>query len=582
MNLLRETRDFSAWFVQAMQTFLSARPHTTLAVVLLSAVGSMAKLLSLLLPLKVILLADSEGTSKHFAFIDPANEALWIGGLSLLAVGSYLLFLFSESLVSRLSADAGRDILARANALSILNNQEQKAQKYYTDCCRICSNLLFITAAFFAMLLFNPLLCVSLAALSGLEFAMTAWILRGQDLKPGAAKRYIQEKSSDYLKILSTLIFLSAFLIILVPLLGGRGTGILAAVMGIILVRRLLSFMVDTVKTAVSLHRSRSLIASLVFPEVQHQIQESSENQALRKLFSKKARQSRTEKELAQAMPLPGQVEVLWADSAVKGVSIFTIIVNNNQENPAGYYQQQVFPSKNRHLLENEDFLFHYISRSSLRAPRLITRFREARFECQICDYGLGLPPGREKWEAAMPELLGFYWSLQPPAELIRAYRTTHRLLHERLEPKLANRLKTGADTRQEKRIFKELMQRLPRIREKLAAIPLYVQNPELIRENTVLDSQGSMLVMTWGRWRLEPAGFSIPRSLEQNSLAAMVEQLRLSRDDVPADLDADHLSLACSMRLLEADIWKSAYKSGLQRAACILQNLDSGEYRVL
>ncbi len=137
MNLFHQTVSFIKWFSRVMAAFFRARPITTFFVIGAEASAAMTRILSLLLPLKVILLAGSTSVPRYFPFIDQASKNLWIMALSVLAVAFYFLTLMLDAMVSRMSGDAGREILYKANELNILTNQEQTVKGYYAAFCEI-------------------------------------------------------------------------------------------------------------------------------------------------------------------------------------------------------------------------------------------------------------------------------------------------------------------------------------------------------------------------------------------------------------------------------------------------------------
>ena len=561
MNLLTESASFWTWFASIVHAFFRNRPWTTLGVISASVAGMITRILSFLLPLKVILLAGSSGVPRYFPFIDPADKMGWIIGLSLLAVASYGLTIILENLVSRMSSDAGGEIMQEAIQMAVLKKQEEAAQEYFADFCGICANLLFLSLVFLVLLVLNPWLLFFILMLFLGQYMFTFRALSGSDVNPGRLKSYILDKLPNYLKILSSINFLLAFLVILTPFLIGSGN-ILVGIISIVLIRRSLGFIVGTVKTSVDLFSERHKVDALVFPEIQLQKVETREALALRDLFQRSKRQKKTRKELKRVMPLNGAVDVLWADSPVRGVSTLNITVPNSSNPGRKYFQQQIFMPNSR-LLENEDFLFRHISREQLMAPRLITRFRQAAFECQICEFGK--PVSAQDWRELHPRLIEHYWSWQPPENLVELYSASRMLLHQRLNAELAGRTQVAVDTNEEADTLKRFQEQLPQIQSLLESLPLYIFNPECMKTNTVYADNGQIHVMTWGRWSLEPVGSIKYKLLEKKRLAEITENIKNKRYDIPDQFSPELMSFAAGCLELEAVINKGSYKAALQ-----------------
>jgi hypothetical protein len=573
MNLFKESTIFSQWFVRVMGTFFRIRPYTTFAVIIASSIGSIARILSFLLPLKVILLAGSDGVPRYFQFfVHPEEKMGWIIGLSILAVISYFLALILEALVNRLSRDAGNEIMMGANHMTFLKNQEEAAQGYYTDFCDICASLLFLAVSALVFILLNPWLFFFLSGLIFSQFILSSWALRGHHINPGPFKAFVQDRLKNYLKILSSVNFLAAFLFILAPFLIGAGGNILVGIISIVLIRRSFGFMSSSVYKSVGLAQDKDKVDALIFPDIQLQEVQSKDGLALRDLFHKQARQSLVEKELNRAFVLSGTVDVHWKDSPVKKVSMFTIRTNSNEQSYDKYYQLQVFSPKLIQLLEDEDFLFRYFARDHLKAPRLVTRFKQPPFECQICEYGFGKTVSPQDWKTLNQSLLKHYWSCQPPEELINAYKTSRTLLSQRLNDELVSRLIVAVDNEEEAEMLRDFQVSLKGTRERLNRIPLYVHNPDISPDNVIQDNEGQVFVMTWGDWSLEPVGAKLSLNIEEKRIEELIENMRKFRSDVPDDFGPEMPAFAALCGQLEKEINQSSYKAAFRTMQGLLK----------
>lgn len=572
MKLLLEGSLFSKWLLRVLGKFLEISPAATLAVIILTSIGNICRILSFLLPLKVVILAGSEGVPRYFPFIDPGDKSAWIFGLATMAVICYLAALILESLVRRLSLEAGQIITRAANKMKVMKNQEETTQEYYADFCLIWSNLIFLGVSTVVLLLINPGLLLFLVVLTSLQALFSFQALRGDDFSPGPLKAYIMDRTGDYLKILSSISFLSSFLVILFQLLKIGAGNILTAIIAVVIVRRSLKFAVDTIRTAVKLNASRQRIDTLIFPEIQVQKSEGRGQEVLRDLFHKQARQDAAREEVCRAVSMEGPVEATWIDSPVRGVYMFHILIGDVHSESKQHFQLQVFHPKFKYLLENEDFLFKHVPRKSLHASPLAGSFNRSSFKCRIYDFGLGIPPDNNHWKESAPKLLEDYWLCQPPSSLIKAYRTSHMSLHERLDDEFVCRIEVAVDTIEERSLFREFKARLPEIRNRIAATPLYFYNPEIFKKNLAVTEDGSVYAMTWGRWSLEPVGSVVLSELVGASqLEEMIERMKQQRNDVPSGFDIELVRLVNHSRKVEKDIARRNYKSALKKITGLL-----------
>ena len=571
MNLFQESTAFAGWYHRVMRTFFRIRPLTTAGVVISEATATMTQILSLLLPLKVILLAGSPGIPRYFPFIDPADKIIWIIGLSLAAVIFYLVTLILETLAGRMSEDAGKDILYRANALTLLKNQEETIRGYYNSFCAICASLLFLGFAFLLLLVLNIWLFIFMILMIIINYLFTAWALSGPDIRLGPLKIYILDKTNNYLKIITSLTFLAAFFIILAPFLMDTGGNIIIAILSILLLRRSLNFFVSSTREITKLCKNKYQINALIFPEIKMEQPESKDTLAVRDIFHKSARQFNVQKELGNIMSLPEPVEVQWMDTTAPGLYMFFIKAKEKGSETPIFFQKQAFPSKSLQVFENEDYLFTQVSRKEFKAPPIISRYTQAPFMCQIVDYGQGTPVSNKKWNALHDDLLEHYWSIQPPDNLIRAYCSSHKLLHELLDDNFICRIEIAIDTREEENNFNSFRSELSVVIDTLKVMPLYINNPELTPKNHVQTHDGNIFVMTWGKWTLEPVGSVMP--YDKKRIHQAVENIAKSRQDVPRDFGPEHLFFVFNCRKLGNEINRGAYKAALGTISSLLSS---------
>jgi len=576
MNLPKETAGFFHWLYLIIRAFLRVKPGTTLAVIIASGMAMITKLLAFLLPLKVILLAGREGVPRYFQFfVHPDRQMEWIIGLTIAAFVFYALTLILEALSARLAQEASGEVLHYAGDVRLLSNQTEETQTYYAKFCGLSANLLFAGVALLALALLNPMLLSILAILIMGQYLFSSWILRGDDeFHPGRIKNYIFEKLKNYVKILTSINFLTAFLVILFPLVLTEEGNILIAIVSIILTRRMLGSLETTVKEASKLSEDRHEVDPLIFRELQLEDKEKDEDRSLRALFRKKDREDKISQVLSKKLATETNAEVHWEDPRFKKISTFLVAAYERAGTEDKYYQMQVFPANKVHLMENEDFLFRQVSRQQLSAPQVIARFSHGPFECQICEYGQAKLITTREWTRALPGLLQQLWSCAPPKILVDAFTASTPLLHKRLSHKFIQRMDIALDTGDDKKVFQRFLEKLTDIGQRLQDMPLYIHNPNL-NENTVVpvEESGGFFIMSWGEWCLEPVGSYWPKSIEEDQIATILQEVRTLRPEIPSSFSSDHILLASMCWQLEQSINKGFYKKALGHMQQILDN---------
>jgi len=566
MNLLKETASFWTWFYQVIRTFLLVSPWTTLLVILMAAFSRITSLLAFFLPLKVLLLAGSPGVPRYFQFfIEPDQKMGWIIGLIFGAIACYITTIILERLTERFSLAGSEQVLKQARVIPVLTNQQEVAQNYYTKFCQIASDTLFMVVGLLVGLLLNFWVFVFFIGLVAVLFLLTLFLARDVDhVQPARAGVYIRDNLKGYVKVLASVVFLSSFIVLLLPFLLTEYSNILVAILSFLIIRQVLKSQTSIAKEAVSLSEARHEINALIFPDEQFTEKESLEDKAFAQIFYKSSRQRLVEQELGRTMSLFGPLDVVWKDPVIPGIYTFGITVQSNPENNERHFLHQVFPFKQFQKLEHENFLFKHISRSRLKAPRVVTVFFAGPFQCRIIESGHHEHIPASKWPKLQKTLIQHVWSCQPSIELVHAYRSSTLLLHQRLSDNFCLQMQFAVDNDAEKEKLTRFMDNLPLIRERLHKMPLHIHNPDLDRNNVFLAQDNEVLIMTWCRWALEPMGAGMPSSLKENDLAQIIENIGSSRNDVSEDFCLEDVLLASRCHQLEKIIKNKRYKAAL------------------
>lgn len=574
MNLFHETRSLDKWLSQILIRFMHVRPWTTLAAVLAAAVSKVSRVLAFVLPLKVIILAGSEGVPRYFRFFitNPDHRLEWIIGLTLAAVLFYILTLVLEVVSVRLSHSGGCEVLQSANDMTLLSDQEEVIQNAYATVCQVCANLLFaVTGIMVGLFVLNSTLFLFLLAIVATQYLFTAWVVSGPDtVNPGRLQRHVLENTKNYLDILATANFLLGFLIILATFLTGAGGNILLAIISFIALRQILAALKSMIRDAAKLYADQHQINALVFRHVHLEAPEARDSQTLRDLFHKEARQQRTTEELDRA-GLSGEAETRWLDCSVPGLNTVTVTIQVSGGAPARRCLQQIFSPKSLHHLRNEHFLFTHVPRARFKAPEVLTQFIEGPFQCQICGHGQGQPVPKTAWPEWEKKLLLHMWSCMPPHSLVQAFMASKPMLQKRLSVELLERLSVAVDNDTEAGTLQGLQQNLDLIRVIIKAMPLYIHNPDINHGTVVQAAEDDVLIPFWARWSLEPIGVQLPGGVNAQQVNHMLDQVREQRDDIPAEFGWDQIQFLQLCRRLEASINRGAYKAALNSGGRVL-----------
>jgi len=574
MKLGSETLKFLDWLRRVARVLVRVRALVSVAAVGSAFMQRITGILAFVLPLKVILLAGSDGVARWAEpVVGSGGKELLVGILIAVAVLCFFASIALNTVSDRLAAAIGDAVLRRSNELAVVGNQSAEARTSVSHVMSFAAGALFVLSGVAVIGLINPSLIAILLAIIAAQAMLTSRVLANADrLNPGVLARFIKDDAGGYLNILSSVNFLLAFGVLVYPFLSGAGGSVIVAIVSVILLRRVLSEAVITIRGALRLIDRQRIINAIVFPEHQFRKGQHSSAATMRALLDKEARQARTLAALRSAGYAPSTLDVRWHDSAIPGVYLLAVHASDSM-GAHSRYQLQVYWPKHDHRLENEAVLFRYIPREQVAAPAVVARFTEGRYPCQLVWAGKGTMPPPKEWTRQRDSLLEYLIGLQPCDDIIRAYRASHPLMADRLSSELVERLEWAVDDDDERAVYDAFRERLPAIREHLRACPLYLHNPELKRGNVLEDVDGSPMVMTWGNWSLEPVGIEVPDKGNPADLERAVRVATSSRTDCPQGYGVDHLTLVRTLAQIERKIMNNQLKVALECVGELLAN---------
>ncbi len=573
MKLHSETTALAWWLGRHLAIFWRVQPRSMALIIGALVLARFTNLASVLLPIKVLFLAGTEGMPHYFGMMaDPNYKLAWIIALSMIAVGFHLVTRSLRSFSDRLCEAGSLAVMKQTNKLAFMAGQDAIGRRTFIKISTLAANLIFVALAFACLILVIPLLVICLAVSFIFEYAFTAFVLGRQTSSQNSLAIKIWEKPKDYLDELDTINFWLAFVIILIPFLVGSVSNIPLAILSFLLIRQALDALGDAIGTAIELMGQKRIIDALIIPGQQWQSSEPRADSNLHSLFEKQKHFALLQTPLAESFDNPRPSTIDWKDSPIDGVSMFSL---NFPSGPNGqHYQEQVFAPHRAHLIRNEELLFTHISREVLSAPVVRANFTHGRFACRICDYGMGVEVPAEEWEARHADFLEQTWCIAPPDPLVKAYRASHPLLHESFRKNFVRRLAIAVGNEKMASTLQKFKAKLPAIRTVLSEMPLYVSTPDIVRSNTSLGADRVTYLMIWGRWSLDPIGVYLPLRPDMEKLSTMLARVRQRRLDIPEALNAHHLRLAAGCRELATKMRNLKYEAALAMLPTLLDDL--------
>ncbi|BBM03890.1 hypothetical protein [Microbulbifer sp. GL-2] len=578
MGFLKQTKIFFLWYARVFGEFWRVKPRVLISIVFLAVIERFFSLIALILPLKIILLASSDGIPIYFQFfMDPSDKQLWIFGLSAASLGFHLMGLGFSAWSDRLTTSGGAEVVAKANDINFAHKVEKQFKSYYFVFCRVLSSAVFALVAFSLLAWLDYFLLAALFCAVAGEYILSAWILEGGS--SGLINNislFVSEKLSDYLNFFAFLNFIICFVVVLMPFVLGYPASVLGAIVSLILLRRAISDLSCIVKDSVKLWSWKAQIDPLVFRHVQVSKDEVRESISMNELLMKSNREVWIKDVLPKNYSHLKDVRVEWIDPPQKGMAKFSIIFGDVYLDKDEKLLLQVLDSRFHHYITNEQYLFEHVCRNALLAPESISTSIVEECAVQLLAIGVSKQVAISNWEEAEKNILLEHWVCEPPPALVEGYITSHPLLYQRLSKKIFMNVSLAIDSNEEMKIFHEFMQFHSQLMEILESLPLYIYNPDLQRNNVYVSDDGndSYFVAGWGKWSLEPVGVRLPLGADDGFLFEMLEELKAKRIGLPQEYNLIYLKIAYQLFRIEKLIVGQRYKAVLVEMSFIIDNL--------
>ncbi|NNC23947.1 hypothetical protein HKX42_08880 [Salinisphaera sp. USBA-960] len=573
MNLFKETQSFIAWVTRLAFVFLRRRPWTTIVLVAAMGIGRVTSILSFVLPIKVLSVIASQSEPGKLQSMIGADQTTLVVALLTAVILSFFTSIITDAIANRLTTSGGTALFSTANELAVVRNNYATAQGIYRQFASVTSGAVFVGVGFAVIAYIELPLIAGLAGALLVEFIFTAVVLRSANaFRSNTLTRFVSENTRNYLNALSSLNILIALGILIYPFVWGNGADVISALISFLILRRILGVASGCVAESINLAKRRNVADALFFPKRRYLPDEGKDTRTLRDVFSRQARGEKTIQRLRAVNVDCDDLTMLWRDSRVPGVNILAIDLFHSNETTARYQQQVYLPNQGARL-DNEAVLFQYMARDDLPAPKIITRFDEGPYHCQICDTQLGEPAqtGSGRWMKTAFDLTVKQISATPPRALLRTYAMSHPSMADRLSDELIERLDVAADTPEDTARLGKLRRAMPDIRARVQQSPLYVYNPEMKPANVLIGQDSKALIMTWGRWALEPIGYGMPQFQENEKLKALAQTVRNTRSDVPETYSFEEIEWIRRLGIFENQIKDNLLKTALSQIDYIL-----------
>ena len=577
MNLIVCSRDAIFWVIRVFWQFLRKRPATSIGLICSSICERITLLLAFFLPLKVIILAGTDGVPRYFRFFIEQDQRMeWIIGLSIASVVFFILSFVFAAWSRRLSTAGSMEVLQGANEIAITSTQREEARSYYSQFSGIMAGFVLAILAFLVLYLVDNRVFYAIFGLVVFQYMVSFAFLRfGDVLNPRGVLKIILRNLGGYLKFFANVNFLAGFFVVLIPYVFLEYDGnILFAILAILLMRQAMGALSGSITSTAELWSNRLNIEPMVFRHVTSQRGEKSVSRDLRLVFEKQRRENLLREHLVDSVSDGISLTSQFRDVPYRMFYTFLVTICDVADTRERIVQAQVFSDRQLRLLEHETFLFEYLDRHKLFAPLVAGRFEDGPFVCQLVEAGFGKAVPASKWKQVSTHLLEYLWSLELPPALASAYSTGNVSLAGRLTEAHVKRVSVSLDTTEQREIYMAFLGCFERVVNIVANVPLCIFNADMAkRENVFQFPEDEFRVMYWQRWAIDHVGAFVPVTMSDDELASVLSRVIKARKIKEDALSVAHVRLVALFHGLEGLIHREQYNAGIRQMGFLLEN---------
>ncbi|MFU8833372.1 MAG: hypothetical protein ACNA7J_14630, partial [Wenzhouxiangella sp.] len=131
-DFLTLVRMFAGQLLLLTRRILECSPVRLAAAVPVFLVNQVSFVLSMMLPLKVIIMLGSDGVPRYFRFfMTEETRDAWLVGLAAGAVGMFLLYLLTGAILTRLGRRGGERVLEHSRKTGLFDDQDRFASDVF-------------------------------------------------------------------------------------------------------------------------------------------------------------------------------------------------------------------------------------------------------------------------------------------------------------------------------------------------------------------------------------------------------------------------------------------------------------------
>lgn len=523
------------WYLQTVARLFNRLSKKMVVMTVLLLIEKVTLLLSMLLPLKIILILGSSNTSGNFpGLVGELDRGSLVVALCAATLLSYLVNVGVVKLYSMLTANSAHWLLQNNNKMAIYAEQKNMANQVIDDLMKGLSGVLFFVLAVAVIsTVYTSLLWALAACLAATALVMLFLLKTSVTFRVRLEDRKLR---GMVLQTIVTIGFFGSFVFILADFLMPINPPLLIyALLGLIFIRQALAALAIGLSRILVQYENRAKVEALFFETHVSERVLNRGDVSFFNLLNPTARREWIAEVLAEvALEKPDNLKISWLQTGVEGIEAFSVVAQYGGGASEKVFLLKLFSQRVGHQAENDELIYGLCSTLSI-LPEFVGSGRVASYQCQVFNWYV-------ESRREIVDLLSLKNSVDMkllaytvPQAVCESYARTHPMLWQRLRPEMFSRLRNIADARSIA-LVDQVEAQLGVIRKKLRRMPKRLVFHRLSDSSYMIMDDGEPKLISWRYWSIEPVGFgwSVDR-LDGDRINACLAMLQEQRQDMNA-----------------------------------------------
>ncbi|MDO0946709.1 hypothetical protein [Chromohalobacter israelensis] len=561
------------WLAVLGAKFAWVLPFRTSLVVLVTLFSQIAHMLAFLLPLKIVILLGSDGVPRYFPpSFAKFDRDLLVVILGVATVGFFVAHTLAEKLIDWVTKSAAHLLVERNKKLVLFENQDQVAEGAYQGFARALAGLIFCSLALIALAWVYPEMAI---VMSG-YLAVVTFLVLGLCSYSERAREWINTNLSVLLDNLSAVGFFCVFGYLVVDFVVFQPPGILVAILSILAGRQSFGRVGAAVKGLYRLYNQREKLDAIFF-----------HGRPLLKVVADKPgsfwqhltpgqRSNWVEPLLREFCDVdtPDLEEIdralEWQQPTYPNIGVFLYRAQD------AVWMVKLFGQKKGSASQHEATLLADAPHG-LPAPDFQGSSQYDAFPCGVYRLEPGKTLSAHHHASARFHIYSQLLSVELTKPFVRRYLRSMSTLPHRMSYSWLDRLVVAVITPEQKESLEKLRIHWQELCDFLSALPLVIYNPSLKPGSLwQAEASGSLCVLFWERWSLEPAGAGWPTGRKALAKLHEAHQEACKHRKSMRHFPSEHLMLSALAFELEQHVKNQKLDMAVETSRHLWKTLES------